>query len=52
MIQCGVRLPQDLKQKLEKLAKDDMRSFNSLLNKVLNDYCEKVEARQKAEKLK
>ncbi|UQS93289.1 hypothetical protein Scipio_00060 [Acinetobacter phage Scipio] len=50
MIQCGVRLPEDLKAKLEKIAKDDMRSFNSLLNKVLSDYCDKVEKRMEESK--
>ncbi len=45
MVQCGVRLPEDLKAKLEKLAKEDLRSFNSLLNKILSEYCDRVEKR-------
>lgn len=50
MIQCGVRLPEELKAKLEQLAKQDMRSFNSLLNKVLSDYCNRVEKKSEASK--
>lgn len=33
-----ITLPKELKTKLEKLAKEDERSFNNLVVKILKDY--------------
>ena len=33
-----ITIPKDLKKKLEKIAKQDDRSFNNLVIKILNDY--------------
>lgn len=38
MIQCGVRLPEELKQSIEEIAKREKRSFNSLINVILEDF--------------
>lgn len=37
MIQYPLRIPKELKEKLEKMAIEDKRSLNSFLNKVLYD---------------
>jgi len=33
-----ITIPKELKKQLEKLAKNDNRSFNNLVVKILNDY--------------
>lgn len=39
-IRANITFPKELKIKLEKLAKKDCRSFNSIVIKILNDYVE------------
>lgn len=36
----NITFPKDLKSELEELAKQDSRSFNNLVIKILNDYVE------------
>ena len=40
MIQCGVRLPEELKKSIEEIAKIEKRSFNSLINLILEDFAD------------
>lgn len=39
-IRTNITFPKDLKAKLEELAKQDGRSLNNLVIKILNDYLE------------
>lgn len=39
-VRTNITFPKELKEKLERLAKEDGRSFNNLVIKILNDYVE------------
>ena len=40
-VQFNLRITKELKDRLEKLAKQDGRSLNNLINKVLTDFANK-----------
>jgi predicted transcriptional regulator len=42
-VATNFRLQKELKEKLDKIAKDQNRSFNNLLETVLKDYADKYE---------
>lgn len=46
MIQYPLRIPKELKEKLEKMAIEDKRSLNSFLNKVLYDVSKNHKAKE------
>ena len=40
-VRALITIPKDLKKKLEKIAKQDSRSFNNLVTKILKDFVSK-----------
>ena len=41
----SIRIPADIKKKLEQMAKEDGRSFNNLVNKILNEVVKQGETK-------
>jgi predicted HicB family RNase H-like nuclease len=41
----SIRIPAELKAKLEQMAKEDGRSFNNLVNKILNEAAKQGETK-------
>lgn len=46
MIQYPLRIPKELKEKLEQMAIEDKRSLNSFLNKILYDVSKNTKSKE------